>query len=140
MISETETVDIIKRIKQNLPSILFRDISAMDRGMLSILMYLDNYGEGAYANTMASHLQISKARVAVLLQKLEKRGLIAKSKSPKDARIEIVTMTLDGKKELNNINQMIQSTTQRVLEKIGKEDVEEFIRILGAIKKVMDNK
>ena len=140
MISDLEAIDIISRIKQNLPSIMLSDISASDKGMLSILVYLSSCKEETYANTIANHLKISKARVAVLLKKLEKKGLITKYKSPTDARIEIVEMTSKGESQLNNIKLMTASTIQKIEQEIGKKDLEEFITILGKIKLAMDKK
>lgn len=72
---------------------------------------------------------LSSARVAVLLKKMEAKDLIRKSDSKDDGRFTIIRLTSNGKKEIERMQNESLKRANKVIEKVGIEDIKEFMRI-----------
>ena len=61
------------------------------------LKYLYKKGDSATAGELATALEVSTARIALLLKKLEAKNYITRMKDQNDGRIVVVNLTLEGK-------------------------------------------
>lgn len=89
------------------------------------------------AGELARELGVSTARIAVLLKTMEKNGLIERSHSTSDARHTVVRLTQAGQDTAEQIKERIIENTMLLLDQIGKEELEEFIRISNRIREVL---
>ena len=87
---------------------------------------------------LARELNVSTARIAALLRKMEKSRLIIRYRSAVDARQTVVEMTEEGNLYVNTMKEQMLQKMELLIEKVGKEDIEEFIRISHKIKEVFD--
>ena len=103
-----------------------------------ILVYLSEHSD-VYASTIADKMQISRARVAVLIQKLISKGLIEKSSSNNDGRIEVLKLTKKGFYEINNFKEHMISNVVKIIDKIGIEEIRRFLETSEKIKNILDS-
>lgn len=126
---------IIKKINKFNPFEFLNLIDKNSQGMNSILSYLNGKKEDVTAGELAVKINVSTARIAVLLKKLVKMDLITKSVSNQDARVTIVSITEKGKKYIEKETEKSVSIMQKILKKVDPKEIDEFIRIAIKINK-----
>lgn len=126
---------IIDKINKVNPFDFLNLIDKNGQGMNSILSYLKTKKEDVTAGELAIQLDVSTARIAVLLKKLEKLNMVVKRISSKDARVTIVEITPTGLKHIDEETKKSVSIMQKILEKVDPKEIEEFIRLATKIKK-----
>ncbi len=82
---------------------------------------------------VAEVLAIERARLVDMLDRLESRRLIARSRSPSDRRTHALQLTPEGAALLGRLAPLIAAHEQNVAERIGAEDKRELLRILGSL-------
>ena len=125
---------IIDKINKVNPFDFLNLIDKNGQGMNHILSYLKAKKEDVTAGELAIQLNVSTARIAVLLKKLEKLNMIAKKVSSFDARVTIVTITETGLKHIDEETKKSVSIMQKILKKVDPKEIEEFIRQATKIK------
>ena len=125
---------IIDKINKVNPFDFLNLIDKNGQGMNSILSYLKTKKEDVTAGELAIQLNVSTARIAVLLKKLEKLNMIVKKISPLDARVTIVEITKIGEKHIDEETKKSVSIMQKILKKVDPKEIEEFIRLATKIK------
>ena len=83
------------------------------------------------AKELAEYLSIDKGYMSRMMQNLEKKGLIARVKSEKDAREKHLRLTLEGEK-LNLL--LEEKADQRILRQIEGITEGDFEKLLDAMK------
>ena len=116
----------------------FSKIDESRTGIGFLLVYLQEANHEVIAGELARELNVSTARIAALLRKMEKSGLIVRYHAPADARQTVVEITQAGTEYVDKMREQILRKMELLLEKVGKEDMEEFIRISYKIKEVFD--
>lgn len=76
---------------------------------------------GASQSQIAATLGIERARLARLLNRLEKRRLIARLESPSDARSHALRLTRDGNRTLKRAKTLAAAHEARLAETLGPE-------------------
>lgn len=117
---------------------VFGKIDESQKGVGFVLVYLWESDHEVIAGELAKELNVSTARIAALLRKMEKNGLIIRYRSPMDARQIVVEITEQGNAYVNQMREQILMKMELLLEKVGKEDIEEFIRISHKINKALE--
>jgi DNA-binding MarR family transcriptional regulator len=64
---------------------------------------------------------------------LEQSGLIQRTADPQDQRRKVVTITVDGKRTLKQLQQKIQSAQDQILVPLDKREREQLIALLARI-------
>lgn len=116
----------------------FDKVDSVRKGSYFALAYLEQAKDEVIAGDLAKELNVSTARIAALLKKMEQNNLIVRSSSPRDARKTVVEITPEGVACINKEKEYILKKTELLLEKVGKADLEEFIRISYRIKVALD--
>ena len=136
MTSKMLAVYFYERLKQFDYMTLFKKMEEYNQGSKHALQYLLQEEETEVtAGMVANELSISTARVAKLINNLSKNDYIDKWSSKKDARVTIVKITEKGKEYIIKEKEDFLKTLEVVIDKIGVEDLMEFIRISKKIKK-----
>lgn len=138
MVAREQALDILDRMRKNKPTRFFNKLDETSAGMNFILAFLSESNCDVYASTIADKMQISRARVAVLLQKLISKGLIEKSSSNSDARIEVIKLTSNGFDEINKFKERMISDIVKLIEEVGIEEIHKFLDTSAKIKKILD--
>ena len=76
---------------------------------------------GASQSQIAATLGIERARLARLLNKLEKRDLVERLESPSDARSHALRLTRDGNRTLKRARTLAAAHEERLAETLGLE-------------------
>ena len=119
----------------------FRDVKVFNKnneGLGLIVGYLyEHQGSVVYAGDLAKVSGVSTARIAAALNKLENLGLIQREASDKDSRKTIVKITAEGRARAEEKRRDVVQYTAKLIDKVGKEDMDSFLRILRRIKQAM---
>ncbi len=99
------------------------------RGEMYALTILYRHEGSAYPKEISTGMRVSSARVAVLINHMEKKGWVKRSPDKKDSRQTIVSMTDLGQEVLQREKQERIQQIVELLEKLGEDDVREWLRI-----------
>lgn len=101
----------------------------MCEGEYYVLTFLFSNGSCAHPSQLSRSMAVSTARVAAILNKLEKKGFVQRSSDPDDERKVIVTLTDSGYNEVSLSIENVLIYLSKILETLGPEDAKEYIRI-----------
>ena len=130
--------ELMREMGSCMPKPFLSKVDKMQRGIGFVLKYLEDASGEVCAGDIAKMLQVSTARIAALLGKMEKQSLITRRTSPTDARRTVVEITPKGTARVQEIREEILLRTELLLEKVGEEDLREFIRISRRIKAALE--
>lgn len=82
---------------------------------------------------IAQKLEISSAAVAVTLNKLELSGLVERTQSFDDARMNHITVTDKGAELLNSTKSLLDDVDNRFFDGIDEEDIDTALDVLTAM-------
>lgn len=122
-----------KKVHPPHPSGFLQRIDERQEGVGAVLCLLHEAKDTVTAGRISEVLGVSTARVAVLLKKMEAKGLIAKERAPFDARVTVVTLTEQGRETMHRIEEEIFRQMGIVIDRVGEERVLEFIAIAKEI-------
>jgi DNA-binding MarR family transcriptional regulator len=97
------------------------------------LLYIKNKKSFALPGEISGEMNISSARVAAILNNLENKGFIERQIDKTDRRKILVTLTKEGEEKAKNHNEEVIAQIAKMLELLGEQDAEEFVRITGRI-------
>lgn len=119
------------------PSEKYQKIDRSSMGIRAILKYLSRENERATAGEISKALGVSTARVAVLLKKMEAKGLLEKQSDPADGRLVVVCLSQQGKDTAEQVRQEIYALIGSLIDEIGMERMLEFAAISNEIHEVI---
>ena len=105
-------------------------ISKIIRGELFVLNYLSTQEGDVHPKELSERMAVSTARIANLLNHLEEKKLVQRHVDPQDNRQFIVVLTEDGRQLIEKIRSDLLIDIRALLERLGPEDTEAFLRIL----------
>ena len=126
--------EVLKDLYVNKPFEIFESIDKNNQGMNFILSYLNDVKNHVSAGELAKALKVSTARIAILLKKLIKNNFVKKQNAPKDARISIISITDKGKKFIETEKEKIIALVEKLIKKVGIDDLKEYIKLSLKIK------
>ena len=100
------------------------------RGTYPLLRILKESNGGVSAGKLAKELNVSTARIAVILCNLELKKLITKQKSNEDARKTIVLISEKGKEIVDQIDKEVIEYFLKGFEKLDDEDLSKLKEII----------
>lgn len=139
MATDAQIEIILKKLEKIHPRNLFKFVDDANAGMGAVmrLLYLS---EGVVtAGTISEFMGVSTARVAVLLKKMEARGLIEKKSDALDARVTLVTLTEAGRRIVLDIESDVRRKMSRLIDEIGMERLLCFLETAQDIEQVMSS-
>lgn len=108
-----------------------RDLmSAIDKnsvGIGCVMTFLGAAESAVSAGAISRHMNVSTARVAVLLKNLEEKGLILRKKSGKDSRITLVELTEAGIAYNKQREESVYSFIDTIIARVGYDRLREFL-------------
>ena len=88
---------------------------------------------GIDQRTLAANIGLDTSTIAGVLDRLEARGLLARSASPDDRRVRRLTLTPAGRALLKLLVPDMQRAQQRMLAPLPKAERAEFMRMLQVL-------
>ena len=134
-----EAREILLQMRSCVPKSFFNEVGETQRGMGFVLVFLDEAEGDVYAGDIARELGVSTARIAALLNRMEKNGLITRETDAHDARKTVVGITQLGRQWTRRTKEQILDKTELLLEKVGREELREFIGISRKIQKALED-
>ena len=139
MNTREEAQELLEKISSCRPKSFFNKIDESQRGIDFALIYLAETDGLVIAGDLARELNVSTARIAILLKKMEDKSLIIRRRSDSDARQTVVEITQKGLEHVQKIREQLLARAELLIEKVGKEDLDEFIRISHKIREALDD-
>ena len=101
-------------------------------GELAALLHLKDAGTVS-ASQLAQALGVNTSRIAALLRQLENKEYIQRSVNVLDRRKTMVTITDTGREYVQSYKEKAQGFCRRLLEQLGEEVAETYVRITHII-------
>lgn len=135
----TEQIELMMRkLDKAHPAAFFKRADEVQAGIGAVLKLLAESSQPVTAGRISDALNISTARVAVLIRKMVGKGLVTKEQGLLDARITIVRLTDLGEKTIREMKEEMYGVMGRVIDAVGIERLTEFLEIAEEIRKVTE--
>lgn len=138
MVPEQEVWEILEDFHSIKPIEFLQQIDITSMGISNLLGFLAFSDRSVSAGEISEYMNVSTARVAVLLKKMSEKHLVEKSQDPKDARRVMVSITDEGRKILQEKRQEILLYSSAIIERFGKEKIMSFVETCKEIKEIVD--
>ena len=79
---------------------------------------------------LSNLLDVSTARMAVIINSLEKSGKVIRNKCDLDKRLTYVHLTEEGQKDIDGANSFLRSKIEIAIKALGEEEFERFAKDL----------
>lgn len=112
-----------------------REFSRAQRNEISVLHCLARNG-AVHPKELSDLLMVSTARTAVILNRLERKGLIARVRDGGDSRQKTVTVTAAGLSVLEERRRILLAFFAETLRELGEKDAREFLRLYERIAQI----
>lgn len=136
MKNEKQIKKLMNEIIKDKPFGVFDKINKNSQGVNSVLSYLLELGRPATAGEIANKLEVSTARVAVLMKKLIKNKYIIKYTNSMDQRITMIELTDSGRDYIIKEKDSVTDFFKKIVDEIGVTDTKALIRICNKLKKM----
>lgn len=104
--------------------------------------YLNNKENENYYGLKTSELTkkmcITKPATSKMLNVMEEKGYIERTSNKSDRRVVYVKITKEGEEFLKNQNRNFEKFTCKIVEKMGEEDTDNFIRLFGKLYDIIE--
>lgn len=110
-----------------------KSINDSVEGENKVLRFINSEGGSTYPKEIELAMGISSARVAAIIKKLEERELLIRTCDKVDRRKTLLTLTEQGKKAAHEIETKIMYALGQMVDSLGDEESENFIRILDKL-------
>ena len=87
---------------------------------------------------IAGLLEVAKSRATVIIENLEKKGLVRRAPDPNDARVKLINLTPPGQKKVREIEEGIFSLHQQLLDHIEPGQRTAVINALETLRSSME--
>lgn len=104
-------------------------LSKLTVGSLFVLNYLAHHDNNVHPKELSEKMAVSSARIASLLNYLEEKKMVRRYVDSQDNRQIIVLLTELGRREIHRVRAEVLPDLCDMLERLGPEDAEAFIRI-----------
>ena len=99
MTKEEKAIEYLNQFRECKFSSIQKPFTGTESGMGFILVYMTHNVKEVTQTELASKMNVSKARITSLIQKMEEKGLVKRETSKNDERINIISLTEKGVKE-----------------------------------------
>ena len=125
--------ELIRKTMRIMHSGTHRQISEFSGGGMCILNHLMALDRPALPGELSTRMGISSARIAAILNNLERKGLISREIDISDRRKILVTITESGRAQVMEKRSRVHANMERILRELGEHDATECLRILDRI-------
>lgn len=129
MATNEEIRRVLDLLHESKPKHAFKKLDDTTAGIGAVMRCLYKTDEPVTAGQISRILNVSTARVAVLLRKMESKGLIIKETGAADARTTVVRISDDGRKAHERIRAELYRDMGNIIDHIGMERMLEYIAI-----------
>ncbi|MBQ5967346.1 MAG: winged helix-turn-helix transcriptional regulator [Clostridiales bacterium] len=138
MASDKEVIALLQEFSSIHPLEFLQKLDVQSMGISNVLCFLMCADHEVTAGEISDYMNVSTARVAVLLKKMSDKGLIEKHADPSDARRVMVAITDSGKALFEEQQREILLYSGAVVDHFGVDKIKEFIENCRQIRQIVD--
>ena len=102
-----------------------------------VLQCIAAHGGGVLPGEIGHEMDVSSARIAAALNKLEKKGLVTRQIDPKDRRKILVGITPEGERLTHAHQAAMLAHVAKMLALLEERDAQEYVRITKRLSELM---
>ncbi len=87
---------------------------------------------------IAGLLEVAKSRATVIIENLDKKGMVQRSQDPNDARVKLINLTPVGQRKVREIEEFMFALHQQLLDQIDPSQRTGVITALEALRSSME--
>jgi DNA-binding MarR family transcriptional regulator len=87
---------------------------------------------------IAGLLEVAKSRATVIIENLEKKGMVQRSQDPNDARVKLINLTPAGQRKVREIEEFMFTLHQQLLGQIDPGQRSGVITALETLRSSME--
>ena len=114
-----------------------KDIDEALRGEAFVLHFIASRGGDVLPGEISHEMDVSSARVAAALNRLEDKGFITRRIAQNDRRKILVSVTEEGKAESETHQRAVLEIAAGMLSRLGEYDAREYVRITGKLVQII---
>ena len=133
MATAEEIERVLALLRASAPGERYREVGSTAMGIGAVLLFLHRAEEPVSAGQISHFMNVSTARVAVLLKKMEGKGLICTGRSAADGRVTTVRISRQGEDVFLRMERELHNKIAYLIERVGMERLVEFARISDEI-------
>ena len=133
---EEKINNIINLIKQNKPKDLLDKLDKTSGG-LGVLMYLESH-DNVKISDITKYLEVTSARMAVLLEKMKTKDLIIKEVDKQDARITKIKLSKKGKELSKKYKEEHYNKIKLLINEIGYDKLLDLLETINQINNIIN--
>lgn len=137
MQTREEINELLKRFAESMPRMVMAMMEKTNIGIGVVLRCLEEAERPVSAGEISRYMNVSTARVAVLLRSMSEKGLIVKSGDSSDARKTLVSLSDKGREWKRKMNDELIGIMSDIVDKVGIERLELFFLIANEINAVV---
>lgn len=124
----------IRRLQQVAVAIFMQEAAAsgVTPVQFAVLLTLSSQ-PGIDQRTLARAVSFDTSTIGGVIDRLEARGLLARSLSPEDRRVRLLHLTPEGEALLAEATPSVQRTQERILEALPAAQRKEFMRMMQVV-------
>ena len=88
---------------------------------------------------IAGLLEVAKSRATVIIENLDKKGMVQRSQDPNDARVKLINLTPVGQRKVREIEEFMFALHQQLLDQIDPSQRTGVITALEALRSSMES-
>jgi|TARA_B110000908_G_scaffold64595_1_gene78530 DNA-binding MarR family transcriptional regulator len=130
-----ETFDSALRSTWQLVSKMYnKEASKFDSTMATGFALLSIDAEGTPSTSLGPKMGMEPTSLSRLLNKMEKRGLIIRSRNPNDGRSVLIHLTSFGRQKREDSKAVVLNFNEELNNKLSTQKVEHFFEVIQSIK------
>lgn len=139
MITQERLEEIARDLPKVQPTNFLKLVNDSNAGIgLALKLLASERDKQLSAGRLSEAMGISTARVAVLLKKMEQKGLIVKAADETDARVTLVKLSDEGVRLTNEMHENMLRRLANVIDQVGEETFLRFVELSNVIKEAMN--
>ena len=108
--------------------------TGLNQSQVSALIHLDRVDELSQID-LASRLGMRKAATGTLLDNLEGKGLVERTRGREDRRLQLVSITDEGRSVVETVDRMAEPLGQELRQGVSRDERVQLVSILQRIRK-----
>lgn len=129
--------EILVKVKANAEKTISEVLNEFTKGEVGVLAYLVFEKNNVTPGELSEQINVTSARIASILNSLENKKYIQRNASDTDKRKILVTVTEEGKANVEEAKNKVINKISSVFEQLGEEDTKEYIRLVSKINDIL---
>lgn len=94
--------------------------------------------EDCSAKKIREKIRIDEGYLSRILHAFRKKGLITKTPSSEDGRLQIIRLTEEGRRQFSKLNEHSNQLTSQMIEKLSEEERKDLLNRMEGIRTLLE--